>query len=237
MDDATIELDERGDGDVIVLLHGFLLTRDIWSAQVDALARTHRVIALAGDVAALLDALRIERATIIGHSMGGYVALAFARMYAERVRRLALIGSTTAADTSERAQWREELARETEATNSIGPAFAFYSPRLFAPGAPTMLHERVAAIAHKNGPIGAAALLRGMAERSNAEDIAEDLEMPVLVVVGAHDALLPVSEAAGVAAAFKRGRLATCERSGHMPMLEEPERVNATLAAWLDEEG
>ena len=175
MDDATIELDERGDGDVIVLLHGFLLTRDIWSAQVDALARTHRVIAadlrgcggssaphgpylmesLAGDVAALLDALRIERATIIGHSMGGYVALAFARMYAERVRRLALIGSTTAADTSERAQWREELARETEATNSIGPAFAFYSPRLFAPGAPTMLHERVAAIAHKNGPIGA----------------------------------------------------------------------------------
>src|SRR6476469_142653 len=95
--DAHLDVDERGDGDAIVLLHGFPLTRDIWDAQTDALASSHRVVrpdlrgmgrsdvtagpywmeALAGDVAAMLDALGIERATIVGHSLGGYVALAF----------------------------------------------------------------------------------------------------------------------------------------------------------------
>ncbi|HLI95248.1 MAG TPA: alpha/beta fold hydrolase, partial [Candidatus Baltobacteraceae bacterium] len=95
----------EGSGDPIVLIHGFPVTRDVWDAQAARLASRMRVIrpdlrgmgrssvpdgpylmeTLAGDVAAVLDALGIDRACIVGHSLGGYVAMAFCRMYSERV--------------------------------------------------------------------------------------------------------------------------------------------------------
>ena len=69
---------------------------------------------LAGDLAAILDAMAIERAAIVGHSLGGFVALAFARMYTERVTRLALICSRLAADSPEIAGFRNDLADRLE---------------------------------------------------------------------------------------------------------------------------
>jgi len=257
VDGATLDVEDRGDGDAIVLLHGFMLTRDIWDAQADALSRTHRVVradsrgagrssapsgpylmeALAGDVAATMDALGIERAAIVGHSLGGYVALAFARMYSERVERLALVGAKLGEDTPARARFREDLADEIEARADVAPALDAFLPDMLAPGAAPDLRARVTEIARKYGPTGAAALLRGMALRSSSEDIAGDLAMPVLVLAGAFDAFLPPGDAAVVAAAFPAGRLVTCERSGHLPMLEEPGRTNATLAGWLTGEG
>lgn len=253
VDDARLDVEDRGAGDAIVLLHGFILTRDIWNAQADALSKTHRVVlpdlrgmgrstashgpylmeALAGDIAAALDALGIERASIVGHSLGGYVALAFARMYVERVERLALVGARLGEDTPERARFREELADRIEATGSIEPALDAFLPQMLAPAASADLRARVAEIGSHNGPIGAAAMLRGMAMRTSSEDIASDIEVPVLVLAGAHDPFLPPPEAAAEAQAFPKGRLVTCERSGHLPMLEEPEQTNAALAGWL----
>ena len=254
LDDARLDVDDRGVGDAIVLLHGFPLTREIWNEQADALSKTHRVVrpdlrgmgrstasrgpylmeALAGDIAAALDALGIERATLVGHSLGGYVALAFARMYVERVERLALFGARLGEDSPERARDRELLAQKIEAADSIEPALDAFLSKLLAPDAAPDLRARVAAIARENGPLGAAAMLRGMAVRSSSEDIAGDIFVPVLVVAGACDPFLPPAEAAAVAAAFPRGRLVTCERSGHLPMLEEPEQTSATLAGWLE---
>jgi len=254
VDDARLDVEDRGTGDAIVLLHGFVLTRDIWNAQADALSATHRVVlpdlrgmgrstashgpylmeALAGDVAATLDALGIERASIVGHSLGGYVALAFARMYVERVERLALVGARLGEDAPERARFREELADRIEATDSIRPALDAFLPQMLAPGASADLQARVAEIASNNGPIGAAAMLRGMAMRVSSEDIAPDIDVPVLVLAGGYDPFLPPAEAAAEAAAFPKGRLVTCERSGHLPMLEEPEQTNAALAGWLE---
>lgn len=253
VDDARLDIDDRGTGDAIVLLHGFPLTRDIWNAQADALSKTHRVIlpdlrgmgrstaphgpylmeSLAGDIAATLDALGIERASIVGHSLGGYVALAFARMYVERVERLALVGARLGEDTPERARFREGLADRIEAADSIQPALDAFLPQMLAPGASVELHARLAEIASDNGPIGAAAMLRGMAIRTSSEDIAGDIDVPMLVLAGAHDPFLPPAEAAAEAADFPRGRLVTCERSAHLPMLEEPDRTNAALAGWL----
>ncbi len=253
VDGAQLDVDDRGSGDAIVLLHGFPLTREIWNAQADALSKTHRVVlpdlrgmgrssaphgpylmeALAGDIAAALDALGIERATIVGHSLGGYVALAFARMYVERVSRLALVGARLGEDTPERARDREALADRIEAASSIEPAVEAFLPQMLGPDAPPDLRARVGGIMRESGPIGAAAMLRGMAVRSSSEDIAGDIGVPVLVIAGASDPYLRPAEAAATAAAFPSGRLMTFERSGHLPMLEEPEQTNATLAGWL----
>ena len=104
----------------VLLVHGFPFAHAIWDAQNNALAAIARVIRLdlrgagmssvpegpylmerlAADIAVLLDALGIERAALVGHSMGGYVALAFSRMFTERVERLALVSSRLAADAS-----------------------------------------------------------------------------------------------------------------------------------------
>lgn len=260
--DDGARIDARVDGrqrdSAVVLIHGFPLTRAIWEAQGDALARMRLVLRpdlrgagsssapegpylmerLAADVAALLDALGIERAALIGHSLGGYVALAFARMFTERTSALALVASRLRADTAEESAARHELAERVERERSAEPAIAAYLPRLFAPD--TLAHrpdivERAYAIARQNGPVGVAATLRGMGLRASSADIAEDLDVPMLMVSGARDGVIAPDEARSVVAMFRRGRLVLCGASGHLPMLEEPELVTETLESWLRE--
>jgi pimeloyl-ACP methyl ester carboxylesterase len=259
--DDGARLDVRVDGSrgtPIVLIAGFPLTRDVWNAQAQTLARTHRAIlpdvrgtgnssvtdgpylmeALASDVAAELDALGIGRVAMAGHSLGGYVALAFARMFTERVSHLALVCSRLAADSAERARARRELADRTEQTGSMQSVVDAYVPLLAAPETPAErpeIVETVRAMADSIDPRGGAALLRGMAMRAPADDIAGDLDVPVLVVAGERDAVVPLEEARAVARTFPRGRLVVCARSGHLPMLEEPEKVGAALAALVSE--
>lgn len=254
VDGAELDVATDGNGDAIVLLHGFPLTREIWNAQASQLAQTHRVIhpdlrgmgrssapdgpylmeTLAGDLAAILDAMAIDRATIVGHSLGGFVALAFARMYTERVARLALVCSRLAADSPEIAGLRNDLADRLERENSIETAVETYIPTLFSDASlkeNAAAVERARAIVRSNSPRGAAAMLRGMAQRVESYDIAADLAMPVLIVAGAGDKVVPSAESEAMRAAFPAARLAFMKNSGHLPMLEEPEALAAELAA------
>lgn len=254
--DVRIDVEVSGNGDdTVVLIHGFPLSREIWNAQVRALSGHVRVVAmdlrgmgassladgpylmesLAGDVAAVLDALAVERASLVGHSLGGYVALAFARMYVERLDRLALVCSRITADSPDRAMHRRELADDAERRGSSDRIIAEMHDATF--GETTRrehpeISERFRKIAEKNDPRGLAAMLRGMALRDGAQDIAGDLAMPVLVVAGAEDPGIPAVEAAWTAAAFPSGKLVTLEGSGHVPMLEKPDHLSEHLLSW-----
>jgi len=257
-DDAVIDVQIEGTGDdAVVLLHGLPFTRDLWKDVIPTLARRHRVVApdlrgmgrsivtdgpylmetLAGDIAAVLDALAIGHATIVGHSLGGYIALAFARMYTERVSALALVCSKLAADTPERARWRYDFADRMQREDSIASLVDAMIPTQIAPknleNKPE-IEARARAIAANNTPAGLAAMLRGMAVRDSAEDIAPELSMPVLVVAGRHDSGSPVAENEEAAQLFPDGRLVICEESAHVPMLEEPEALTAALVGLLD---
>ena len=259
-DDAEIDVAIDGKGDALVLIHGFPMTKDEWDAQASDLAKRVMVIrpdlrgmggssvpdgpylmeTLAGDIAAILDALGIERATIAGHSLGGYVAMAFARMHTERVARLALVCSRLGADSAETAKSRELLADRAERDNSVEAIVEAYVPRLFAPAtlqARSPAVERARAIAQRNDPRGAAAMLRGMAQRVDSYDIAEDLYMPILIVAGAADQTIPLAEAEEMRRAFPKAELKTLGRSGHMPMFEEPEALTDLLSAFVSGKG
>jgi 3-oxoadipate enol-lactonase len=251
--DARIAVHLVGDGaDTIVLIHGFPLSLEIWMEQIPALAQRMRVAAidlrgmgrssvpdgpylmesLAGDVAAVLDALGAERAAIVGHSLGGYVALAFARMYVERLARLTLVCSRIAADTPQRAAHRYELADAAERTNSNAQIVREMCDATL--GATTRrerpeIIEKFEEIARKNDPRGLAAMLRGMAMRDGAEDIANDVKVPVLIVHADEDPLGSIEDAGRTAAAFPAGRLTVIERSGHVPMLEAPGALTGCL--------
>lgn len=260
-DDGTcidVSIDGREREPAVVLIHGFPMTRAIWDAHVERLAKRSRVLRpdlrgagtssvpegpylmerLAADVAAILDSLGIERAALVGHSMGGYVALAFARMYTERVTRLALVSSRLRADTPQEAAARHALADRVERDASVEPVIEAYLPRLLAPETIAQRADIVAratAIARLNTPLGLAATLRGLAVRVSSEDIAEDLDIPVLVVAGGADRVVPLDEARSAAAKFRRAELVVCPRSGHLAMLEEPPRVADALTAWFTE--
>jgi 3-oxoadipate enol-lactonase len=255
-DDVSIDVRVDGvRGETVVLLHGFPLSSAIWDSQVATLARSRRVVridlrgmggssfvpgpylmeTLAGDVAAVFEALGVAQATIVGHSLGGYVALAFLRMYTERVTRLALVCSRISADTPEQARERDELADRVERANSAQEIVTSMLPALFA--RETLLRNRdvlarAEAIASANDPRGLAAMLRGMARRDGAHDIAPDVTVPVLIVAGAADRVVAMQEAEQAAAAFPKGRLAQCASSGHLPMLEEPGALSRLLDAF-----
>ncbi|MGC8486245.1 MAG: alpha/beta fold hydrolase [Candidatus Baltobacteraceae bacterium] len=249
VDENDLFADVRGDGDAVVLLHGFPLTHRIWDTAANALAGEYRIVApdlrgmgaskgtagpylmeqLAGDLAAMLDALGIERATIVGHSLGGYVALAFARMYDARVARLALVTSRLIADTPEIAAARRALAARIEAQGAIEFALDELLPRLFAPGSRAALLETARWIARENNPTGLAAVLRGMALRDDARDIAGELTMPVSIVAGAHDPGISLDEARAIASCFPASELVVLERTAHLPMLEDPAGLERAL--------
>jgi 3-oxoadipate enol-lactonase len=258
--------DSGGAGVPVVLLHGFPLDRTVWDEQLDALtaagARVIRVDlrgcgeseasdgpalmeALAGDVAGVLDALHIERAVLVGHSIGGYVALAFFRMYEERVAGLALVASHVAEDAArnadadpvqrELAAGRDDLAARLERDGTMDAAVESYLPRYFAPSAyreRAEFVERVSEIMRRQNARGCAQLVRGMRERLDSHDLLEDVRVPALVIAGAQDAYLKPQTLRETAAAISGAVFVELDNVGHLPMLEAPEATANALATF-----
>jgi 3-oxoadipate enol-lactonase len=254
--------DTGGPGMPVVLLHGFPLDRTVWDDVLPALAGT-RVIridvrgcgesepsdgpalmeALAGDVAGLLDSLHAERAALVGHSVGGYVALAFFRMYAERVAGLALVASHVAEDAGrnpsadpaqrELAAGRDALAERLEREGTMDAAVESYLPRYFAPHVyrerPELV-ERARATMQRQNARGCAELVRGMKERLDSHDLLEDVAVPALIVAGGADGYLKAETLREIAAAIRGAEFVLLDGVGHLPMWEAPERTADALA-------
>ena len=261
--------DSGGRGTPLVLLHGFPLDRSVWDEQLPALSAS-RVIrvdlrgcgesepsdgpalmeVLAGDVAGVLEALHVERAALAGHSIGGYVALAFFRMYAERVTGLALVASHVSADASNApgadpaqralAASRDDLADRLERENTMDAAVDSYLPRYLAPHAyrerPDLV-ERTRAVMQRQDPRGCAQLVRGMKERLDSHDLLADIDVPALIVAGAEDAYLQPQTLRATADAIAGATFVTLDRVGHLPMFEAPEQTADALAAFAQRVG
>ena len=252
IDDTKLDLTTAGSGDAVVLLHGFPFSHEIWKSQIGTLAKSHYVIApdlrglgksgctggpylmesLAGDLAVMLDALGVERATVVGHSLGGYVALAFFRMFSERVCRLGLITSRMDADTPEVAKNRLNMADEAEKTGML-PIIQRNADLYFAPQTAREIREPILEIMRRTNPLGAAAMLRGMALRVSSEDLIDELALPVLIVAGTQDKISPPEVWDEILLHLPAVTVARYERSAHLPMVEEPERLSADLVNFL----
>jgi len=235
----------HGDGTPLVLLHGYPLDGSIWSEVVPLLTDRFDLIipdlrgfgesttvdapytmnTFASDVAGLLDHLRFEKAAIAGHSMGGYVALAFAKLYPDRVTGLGLISSQVLADTPDRKQGRYDTADQV-AEKGIGVVVEAMTPK-FTPD------ERVRAFAQSvmeqqksNAIIGA---LKAMAEREDTSSLLADFKFPVVLVHGDEDALIPIERARELKNAISRAHLVELKGVGHLPMMESAEETAQAL--------
>lgn len=252
-----VAYDDVGSGPSVVLLHGYPFNRSMWRDQVVELQQHHRVIIpdlrghgesavskspatmqrMAGDVASLLETLNISRATIGGLSMGGYVALAFYRLFPLRVRSLVLADTRPQEDTDEGKRNRETQAKKALQEGMEGIADALL-PKLLA--AETVakrpeLVKRVRKMIVETAPEGAAAALRGMAERQDQTSFLSRIIAPTLILVGSEDALTPVADAELMHREIGGSRLQVIEGAGHVSNIEKPEDFNRALVKFLSD--
>lgn len=250
---------DRGRGSVLLLVHGFPLDHSMWEAQLAALGGRYRVIApdlrgfgrsggpdvavltmeqLADDLAALLDALSIRAPiTFCGLSMGGYVAWQFWKRHRARLGRLILCDTRAAADSAEAAQARRDNA---ERVLRDGTAFLVegLQPKLFAPWSPEPLPGYVAAtrrVMLAVRPATVAAALRGMAQREDCSALLGQIDVPALLVCGAHDAVSPPVEMQDMARRMPAARCIVIADAGHMAPLEQPGPVTRVMEEFLAE--
>jgi 3-oxoadipate enol-lactonase len=180
---------------------------------------------IASDFAALLDHLGIRKAALAGHSMGGYIALAFARLYPERVVGLALVASQALADAPDNKKGRYKTAADV----------AEKGVDLVAEAMPSKLSANVRVqgivreLIRKQNRDGVIGVLMAMAERENSLALFPSFKFPVVLIHGSVDALLPIDRAYEVKKVMPSAHLVELPAAGHMPMLEEPERTAKAL--------
>jgi pimeloyl-ACP methyl ester carboxylesterase len=247
--------DERGSGPALVLIHGHPFSRRMWAGQLASLSNTFRVVApdlpgygespargatitprgLADAVVESMDALRIERAAIAGLSLGGLVAMELGLGYPDRVAGLVLTATTAAPLTPEEADMRRSTAASLERDGMLDHALEM-TGRLFGPAArrdPDVVLPILETML-RTSPAGAAAALRGRAERPQYHELLRDLSVPALVLAGDADFFSTEEITAQLVAALPDPEVVILPGIGHMPNLEAPDvfdRAVRTFAA------
>ena len=256
MSSPPLPHDDNGQGAPLVLLHAFPVDARIWDPQRPALSSKRRVItpdfagfgrarALAtrtsidthaDDIHALLDALEIPKATLIGLSMGGYVALAFARRHPERLSGLVLADTRAGADSPEVSAGRLAMIAKVEA-EGMAALMDGLLPRLLSAAATPEVKEHVRRIALDQAPTGVIAAQRAMRDRPDQTQALGAIDVPTLVIVGEHDAITPPADTARMVEALRCATLEIVKGAGHLSNQEAPQAFNAALLAWLDSTG
>jgi 3-oxoadipate enol-lactonase len=244
---------DMGRGLPLVFVHGFPLGRGAWQQQLDALRSSHRVIApdlrgfgdsdtvpgpttmgqYAADVHALLQHCGTGPVVLVGHSMGGYVALAFAREFPEMLRGLVLVGTKAGPDTAEVAAGRRATA-EKVASQGVQELIDTMAPRMLA--ACNRDADRVGQVRGlmaSSSTAGVVGALLGMAERPDSTALLATIVVPTLVVTGAEDALIPPTESTALARAIPGAHLSVVPDAGHLVAFEQPEAFHRALTDWL----
>jgi pimeloyl-ACP methyl ester carboxylesterase len=253
-DGVEIGYDDVGTGMPVAFIHGFPHNRTLWAPQVSALVDRARCIApdlrgfgesskngpfsidqFADDVAMLLRLLGIERAVVVGLSMGGYVAFALWRRHREMVRALVLADTRAGVDSEETRGKRialMEVAR-TRGSDAVADGqivgMIGKSTRDKRPALIDDVH-RMLSSASVDGIRGA---LESMLGRVDSTPTLPTIDVPTLVIVGAEDVLTPVSEAEILRDAIRGSRLEVIEQAGHVSNLERPAAFNHVLSEFL----
>ncbi|MEU4733221.1 alpha/beta fold hydrolase [Streptomyces sp. NPDC023588] len=255
---AALIFDDLGprDGAAVILIHGHPFNRTMWAPQTAALtAAGYRVITpdlrgygespvlpgkalladLADDLAALLARLGIERAIVGGVSMGGQIAMEVRLRHPGLVRALVLSDTSPVPETEDGAKLRRETAERLIA-EGMGPYADEVIDKMLAPYNVAAMPEaaaRVSAMMRATDPQGAAAALRGRAERPDYRPVLAAATEPCLVLVGADDVYTPVAQAQALHALMPDSVLAVIEGAGHLPGVEQPEAFNRALLGFL----
>lgn len=248
----TIDYTATGKGTAVVLLHGFLENQTMWQYLAPVLATKYRVITIdllghgntdclgyvhtmedqADMVHHVLHELKIRKSVLIGHSMGGYVALAFAELYPDNVKGLVLLNSTSRADSDERKLNRD---RAIAAVKQNYTAFVRISiANLFSEDNREKLAETIENVkleALKTPLQGIVAALEGMKIRNDREVLLHFGPYPIALILGKKDGVLPYDD--NVTQVENTRVQLTTFPDGHMSHLENQKALEKTIVSFL----
>lgn len=245
----SLSYTRTGEGHPLLLVHGYPLDHTIWQPVVpllrdrfelllpdlrgfgesDAPNEDYTLDDMAADLAGLLDHLEIERTALAGHSMGGYIALAFARRYPQRVSGLALVASHPYADPPDRREARYTTAR----------AVAEQGVEIVANSMPEKLTQdpnlqfRLRTLALRQPAAGVIGALKAMAARPDSMDLLRNFGAPLVVIQGTQDSIMPVQFGRDVQKICPAAHVVELPHAGHMPMMEAPQEVAQALLRLL----
>ena len=226
----------RGKGVPLMLVHGFPLDSRAWNeiipfledkfdiilpdlrgfGQSTTVETPYTISDMADDIAGLLDHLGIGRMTLAGHSMGGYVALAFAKKYPQRINGLCLISSQAAGDPPDRKDGRYKTAAEV-AEKGVGIVVEAMTSKLSADMRVQAFVRGVMEQQSKSAVIGA---LKAMAEREDSLSFLGSSHFPIVLIHGDADMLIPIDRSKEIKAAVPSAQFMDLQGAGHMPMME-----------------
>ncbi|MBK5279469.1 MAG: alpha/beta hydrolase [Bacteroidia bacterium] len=238
----SIYHEEQGKGPVLVFLHGFCENHEIWDDFIPTLSLHFKVITLdlpgfgespslktaftikevSQAVIAFLELLHIQKSIIIGHSLGGYIALALAEERPDLVEGLCLFNSTALADSEEKKLNRNK-AMEFVVRNGVEPFVDTFVPGLFAQKDQKNIPKvnRIASSTSKNSLL---AYLKAMSDRPDMTNFLKSFQAPILFIAGELDSFISPSSLEEQAKLSQKGRLAVLSKTGHMGMFEEPDK-------------
>ncbi|MES2748484.1 MAG: alpha/beta hydrolase [Bacteroidota bacterium] len=247
-----ISYSDKGKGTAVVFLHGYLENKEMWNSFIPELSKKYRIITIdllghgqtdcigyvhtmedqADVVHAVLHELKIRKAVFVGHSMGGYVALAFAELYADVMKGLVLLNSTSKADGDERKKNRDRAIKavkqnyETFVRMSIANLFSENNRELLIDEI-----ENTKLEALKTPLQGIVAALEGMKIRKDREVILHFASYPILLILGKKDGVLIYEDNLEQIEGTKV-QLVTFE-DGHMSHIENRDELLNLLANYL----
>lgn len=246
---------DEGSGIPLLLIHAFPLSSMMWNFQIEEFKKDFRVIApdLAGfgqseslgeiasmdhyaaDLVQLLTHLGIEKAVLMGLSLGGYIEFAFYRNYPSMVKALILCDTRSEADDAKAREGRYRLIGELKEKGSIA-ASDLMTPRLYAPQTYKTKPELVAQVAgliEQNDPLGLIAATHALVARANSTPDLPNISVPCLVLVGKDDVITPPDAAQAMAKAIPDWQFAVIPQAGHLSNLENPRFFNQVVETFL----
>jgi pimeloyl-ACP methyl ester carboxylesterase len=246
---------DTGSGDTVVFLHAYTLDASQWDHQVAALSGDFRCVRVdawgcgdspppppgaptlagyAASVLAALDARQIDRFSLVGLSMGGYVAFELWRLARKRIRALALCSTRPSADDDARRNDRLAVAARVERERSVESIVEPMVDELLGPAARNEVHiaDPVRGRIRRCTPEGIAFAQRAMADRRDSADVLDAIDVPTLVMAGKHDAIIAITEVRAMSGSISSARLVELD-CGHLGNLEDPHAFNEALAGFL----
>jgi pimeloyl-ACP methyl ester carboxylesterase len=238
---------DQGEGSCIVLLHGYLESGRIWEGFIEQFpgryrmivpdlpghgdsgtwGRVHTMDEVAGALHAILTAEGIDKVFLAGHSMGGYVTMAFADLFPDSLAGYALVHSTPFADTDEKRENRDReislvLCGKKRQIVTVNIPKAFAAGNLERMQGHVEYLKQMALLSPDEGMI---ALLNGMKERPDRTQVLQNPQWPLLLIGGMKDNYIPVEVFDRLVSLAPHARVLRLEESGHMGFIEEQERV------------
>jgi pimeloyl-ACP methyl ester carboxylesterase len=251
--EGQVAYQQKGKGRAVILLHGFMESKSIWNYYCDTLSNYFRVIALDlpghGDTAcygyihtmelmaecvyALMKHLKLRKVFLVGHSMGGYVALAFAEQFPDHVKGLCLFHSTSRCDNEPKKVNRDRAIKVVKKNAAI---FINESvPNLFYRQYRSHGRAigRMKRIALKNPVQGIIANLEGIKMRTDRSILLRFAPYPILFIVGKEDQVLPYEDLILLSELSYHSKVQLLEDVGHMGFIEAKEQCWIALKNFI----